>query len=317
MAGKVSVLLVGAGGVGTIAALNLDKGGLASVTAVLRSNYNKVVNEGFHIKSIDHGEIKGWRPSKVTNQIPSQPDTQFDYIVISTKNIPDMNPTTAELVSPAIIPGKTIIVLIQNGRNIEKPFFEKYPREHLSFRNRLIIGAFQNPNINSKEQEDAGKRFVDIYSAARKTVCIYTEDVPFQRWKKLVYNACLNTVCAVTGLDTGRIRLAGDVAETLVKPAMREIVTAGKACGIELPEGIVESMVGIDPLTIYLRPSMLEDVERGNLTEFENILGEPLREGTSRGVSMPTATFLYHTLKAMQWRFKERKGLITIPPKTV
>ena len=61
---KSSVLLFGAGGVGTIAALNLETGGLARVTAVLRSNYDKVINEGFHIKSIDHGEIKGWRPSE-------------------------------------------------------------------------------------------------------------------------------------------------------------------------------------------------------------------------------------------------------------
>jgi ketopantoate reductase len=53
------------------------------------------------------------------------------------------------------------------------------------------------------------------------------------------------------------------------------------------------------------------------MTEFENILGEPLREGTARGVSMPTTTFLYHTLKAMQWRVKEQKGLISIPPKSI
>lgn len=59
-----TVLLVGAGGVGTIAALNLETGGLASVTAVLRSNYTKVATDGFHIKSIDHGEIRNWTPSE-------------------------------------------------------------------------------------------------------------------------------------------------------------------------------------------------------------------------------------------------------------
>ena len=57
MTEKDEILLVGSGGVGTIAALNLEKGGLARVTAVLRSNYNKIINDGFHIKSCDHGEI--------------------------------------------------------------------------------------------------------------------------------------------------------------------------------------------------------------------------------------------------------------------
>lgn len=60
---KANVLLVGSGGVGTMAAYALENGGKASVTAVLRSNY-KVVNEkGFDINSIQHGEIKGWKPS--------------------------------------------------------------------------------------------------------------------------------------------------------------------------------------------------------------------------------------------------------------
>lgn len=61
---KANVLLVGSGGVGTIGALNLEVGGLASVTAVLRSNHDAVVKNGFHIKSCDHGTITGWRPSK-------------------------------------------------------------------------------------------------------------------------------------------------------------------------------------------------------------------------------------------------------------
>ncbi|KAI9373281.1 ketopantoate reductase PanE/ApbA-domain-containing protein [Aspergillus egyptiacus] len=335
---KPNILLVGAGGVGTIAALNLSKGGQAKVTAVLRSNYKKVTTDGFHIKSIDHGEIQGWRPAQVLNGIPETTSQEFDYIVLSTKNIPDNPPTIADLISPAITPGRTIIVLIQNGLNIERPFVQKYPHNiclsgvsligshetspgHIEHddRDRLIVGAFHNPNLDRAVQDDAAREFVRIYGAGGKTECVFAgmDEVPFQRWRKLVYNACLNTICAITGLDTGRIRLAGDVVETLLKPAMREIVAAAAACGVLLPEGIVEEMVEIDPLTIYLKPSMLEDVESGNLTEFENLLGEPLREGTSRGVEMPTATFLYHTLKAMQWRFKEQKGMITIPPKTV
>ena len=64
MSDKAQVLLVGCGGVGVIAALNLESSGRAAVTAVLRSNHSKVTSEGFHIQSCDHGEIHGWRPSK-------------------------------------------------------------------------------------------------------------------------------------------------------------------------------------------------------------------------------------------------------------
>lgn len=60
---KVNVLLVGSGGVGTMAAYALEKGGRASVTAVLRSNYDTVNKEGFTINSIQHGNVKEWKPS--------------------------------------------------------------------------------------------------------------------------------------------------------------------------------------------------------------------------------------------------------------
>ena len=46
-------------------------------------------------------------------------------------------------------------------------------------------------------------------------------------------------------------------------------------------------------------------ISQGNYLEYENIVGEPLRMGTSLGVSMPTLHVVYHILKALQWRTKE------------
>ena len=60
---KARVLIVGSGGVGTMAAYALETGGKATVTSVLRSNFAIVEKEGYHITSLDHGEVKGWRPS--------------------------------------------------------------------------------------------------------------------------------------------------------------------------------------------------------------------------------------------------------------
>jgi ketopantoate reductase len=61
---KSSALLIGCGGVGSIAALNLESSGRLEVSAVLRSNYEAVKRDGFKIKSCDHGIIDNWRPSK-------------------------------------------------------------------------------------------------------------------------------------------------------------------------------------------------------------------------------------------------------------
>jgi ketopantoate reductase len=60
---KKSVLVIGGGAVGAIGALNLEVGGLAEVTVVLRSNFNAVNKNGYQIDSCDHGVIKSFKPS--------------------------------------------------------------------------------------------------------------------------------------------------------------------------------------------------------------------------------------------------------------
>lgn len=64
---KLQVLVVGAGGVGTMVSVALERCGKASVTAVLRSNYEKVKRGGFDIESVDHGKLSAWRPSAGTH----------------------------------------------------------------------------------------------------------------------------------------------------------------------------------------------------------------------------------------------------------
>jgi hypothetical protein len=64
MTTKARVLLIGCGGVGTMCAYNLEIGGKAEVTAVLRSNFSVVEREGFSIESIEHGKVEGWRPTE-------------------------------------------------------------------------------------------------------------------------------------------------------------------------------------------------------------------------------------------------------------
>ncbi|KAF2676617.1 2-dehydropantoate 2-reductase-like protein [Lentithecium fluviatile CBS 122367] len=335
-----NVLVIGGGSVGAIAALNLDVGGLANVTITLRSNYIPVFFQGYNIESCDHGKLEGWKPGEVLSAVPDlekQGQKPYDYIVLATKNIPDVPPTAVDLVATALPKDNahTVLVLIQNGLNIEKPFLEAYPNtmvlsgvsligskevrpghivqdEH----DRLLIGAFANPNISKQDiLEERAKEFVELYSRGGKTDCKYSPDVLHDRWRKLVYNACLNPICAITGLDTGRIRLAEGAVEGLVRPAMREIVAAAEALGVKLADDVVEYMIGVDPLDLYLAPSMLADVGKGNYIEFENLLGEPLREGKKAGVAMPTLEVLYQIAKALQWRTKAERGVVKVPPK--
>jgi len=260
----------------------------------------------------------------------------FDFIICTTKNIPDAPPILADLIRPAVTPNRSIIVLVQNGLNIEKPILEAFPSNiclsgvslcganepnsgHITQDDpdRLYIGAFDNPNIEKQAQANAAHDFVKLYSASGKAKCWYEPDVLFVRWRKLMYNAVWNPICALTDLDTTRLRLGSEATDPtsplnlLVIPAMNEIRAAALAAAkVKLDESLVQSMIDCDPIEIFCQPSMMQDVRKKRFIEYENILGEALKEGEAAGASMPTIKVLYGMCKAVQWRTREAQGLV-------
>lgn len=64
--GKSRILVVGTGGIGTMSAYALEKGGLAEVTAVMRSNHDAAVKDGIDIDSVEWGQVNAWRPTAST-----------------------------------------------------------------------------------------------------------------------------------------------------------------------------------------------------------------------------------------------------------
>jgi 2-dehydropantoate 2-reductase len=205
----------------------------------------------------------------------------FDFIVVTTKNIADVSPTVAELIAPAVTAGHTSIVLLQNGLNIERPLLAAFPMNPVlsgvsligatetspgvilhDDRDRLIVGAFTNSNIPLSTSTTSAQRFAQLYSASGKVSFTYEENVGFVRWRKLVYNACYNSACAITHMDTSRMRILKYPIDDVVRPLMIEIVSIAKAAGHVLPESIVEDMIHCDPEDTYFKPSMQQDIEK-------------------------------------------------------
>lgn len=282
MEAKSKVLLIGCGAVGTMAAYALETGGRAEVTAILRSNYEEVQANGFRIDSIEHGrDIRGFRPSKIRRIIPevAAESVVFEYVIATTKNIPDVRPNVLDIISPAVTPGISTIVLMQNGLNIEKPFIERFPK-NVILSGVSLIGANEispgfvkhdEPDINKigpfpgqesllKVAEERARHFVELYNAGGKVDCQYDDDVAFTRWRKLVYNSSYNVISGILGMDVIRMRMSRCVIDDLVLPAMREIKTIAKAAGVNLPDGIEEFFLVIDSRAGWFMPSMGQDI---------------------------------------------------------
>jgi 2-dehydropantoate 2-reductase len=230
--------------------------------------------------------------SAVLDRVPkvSLTDDPFSYIVVASKNIPGHGPHMSEVIAPAVSPGITTVVLIQNGINIERPYFERFPRnivlsgvsyagsqevEHgvVSHGNHddLFIGPFCNPNIEDSLEEAAAKHFVSLYAASGRASCQFTPDAQWYRWKKLVYNASMNTLCAITDLDTGSLRLAGSAMREIIEAAMAEVMAVASAAGHSLPKELPRALIDMDPVEDHYEPSMLQDVRKVRDPHYESV----------------------------------------------
>lgn len=255
------------------------------------------------------------------------------------------------MIAPAITPGQTAIVLLQNGVNIERPIIKAFPTNpvlsgitvigakeqpkgtihhtnygtyHFDCHNRCklltfppdisFIGPFTNPNIPHGISIAAAKDFVAAYNACPTITCHYDTDVPFNRWKKLLYNASFNSVATILRMDTARMRASEHVVDDLIRPVMREIVAIAAAKGVTLPaDELIEKIITVDLYKSFFKPSMCQDIEKGQFIEFENIIGEPLREAEALGVEAPTLRVLYALLKGLQFQMKEARGMVEVP----
>jgi ketopantoate reductase len=55
---------------------------------------------------------------KIIPDVVAEGLSPYKYIICTTKNVADVKPSVADIIKPAVTPGYTIIVLLQNGLNI-------------------------------------------------------------------------------------------------------------------------------------------------------------------------------------------------------
>ena len=134
------------------------------------------------------------------------------------------------------------------------------------------------------------------------------------QWSKLIFNATVNSVAALTGLRHD-FHFAADDAPADLGHLVHDLVDEGKAvadaAGIELYEDPWEMNVLATRRGSAHYPSMLEDVELHRPTEIDLITGSLVREAGRHGVPVPLHTALYRLVKAKEesWRENElRQG---------
>jgi 2-dehydropantoate 2-reductase len=129
------------------------------------------------------------------------------------------------------------------------------------------------------------------------------EDLRPAQWSKLIFNATVNAVAALTGLPHDPHFAArehpGDLGH-LVYELVEEGKRVAVAAGVELHEDPWEMNVLATQRGSRHYPSMLEDVEARRPTEIEHITGALVREADRHGLPVPLHTALYRLVRARE-----------------
>lgn len=134
------------------------------------------------------------------------------------------------------------------------------------------------------------------------------------QWSKLIFNAAVNSIAAVSGLPHVKaFATCNQLADLghVVRAMMDEGKAVAAALGIKLYEDPWEMNVeatshGSTGSEEYAHaPSMLEDVRAKRLTEIDWITGAIVRAAKEVGVPVPVSETLFRLVKAREasWRF--------------
>lgn len=343
MSNKAQVLIVGAGAVGAFYGSRLTT---AEVSVVCRSNYDAVSKDGFSMKTHSFGDYQ-FVPIN-TFSSPAQAaksNIVWDYVVVTTKALPDINDDTA-IIKHLVTPSKTAIVLIQNGLGVEEPYREAFPsnpilsavtvisaaqtRPGVVQQNRwtrISIGPFsgdellQNHPLSGQQIKErninatqSNAMFVQLLREGRIRDAEEYDEAGLQlvRWHKIAINASMNPSAVLTaGCGNAEMSLDSELRIHLAGVMQEVLETAPKVLGRPFPKNLAsaEQILKSTERNTSGKPSMLLDWERGNPMELEVILGNPVRIARRKGISMPRLQTLYALLRMAGER--QRKGLIS------
>jgi 2-dehydropantoate 2-reductase len=300
----VRVCVVGAGSIGSLFAAHI-----ATVTDVLvltrRSDHARALNEeGLHVSG------RHDFTARVTAASDPRDLPDFDLGIVATK-AGGLEPAAASLAGR--FSGATMMTVL-NGLGAEEvmrahgdwPLISavtfmsgtKHSDTHVEY--ILDTATWMGPYGDTpfEQVQEVAELIVD---SGLKVEAL--PDLLPAQWSKLIFNATVNGVAALTGLrhDT---HFAAEHDASDLGHLVHDLVDEGKriaaAAGVELHDDPWEMNVLATKRGSAHYPSMLEDVDAQRPTEVELINGALVREAVRLGVEAPLQTAVYRLVKARE-----------------
>ncbi len=311
MSDKPSILIVGAGAIGSFYGAILKKAG-CKVSTVLRSEYDAVKANGIRISS-PLGDLS-YQPDHVYRD-GDKPDDAPDYLILCVKVLPGVD--RAALVRPWLGPN-TRLVLIENGLDIERELADAYPDNPIISCLAFIAASRTEPGV--VEHKAYGKLVMGRYPEgiddnSRELSQLFidgginidlTEQVVGERWRKCLWNTPFNPLSVIAnGADTRTI-LDTEGGEQLIRSMIREVMSVAEAEGYPMDDDVIEQNIeGTRKMPPY-KNSMALDYLNGRPIERDAVLGNVVAIAERHGIPVPHLNTVLVTLK-MRARLEGRE----------
>jgi 2-dehydropantoate 2-reductase len=288
----MKILVVGAGAVGGYYGGKLALAG-AQVSVVCRSDYQVVLESGYHIES-PLGDFD-FKPHAVYPDVMAAFGTIFDVIMITTKVLPGSH--LMEMIAP-LLSSRTAIMLLQNGIHIEAPYVAAFSNHSLISAlafvcltrtrpgvifhqgyGRLVLGKYPEGQLDIAD--DLGALFV---KAGVK--CQVTTEIRKARWRKLVWNAPFNPLSVMYQKTTAELLEDPDIRYK-IEEIMKEVVMLARLDGCELDDDVIRQNIEDTQKMAPYKPSMLVDYEHKRPMEIDAILGHAVEFARQKKVAVP------------------------------
>lgn len=299
-----SVCVAGAGAIGSLLAAHLAR--VADVSVLTRRpEHARVLNEqGLRVS----GRADFTARLVAATDAGDLPEPEL--VILACKGT-DLAPLALQLAGR--FPGATVMT-VQNGLGAEEivgaqgdwPLLSsvtfmsgtRHADEHVEYvlDTATWIGPYRGTTF-----DDARAVAELIVSSGLKAEAF--DDLRPAQWSKLIFNATVNAVAALTGLPHdfhfAQTEELSDLG-LLVHGLVDEGKAVAAAVGVQLGEDPWEMNVLATQRGHRHYPSMLEDVAAHRPTEVELITGALVREGQEHGVPVPLHTALYRLVRAKE-----------------
>lgn len=299
------IAIVGAGAVGGYYGGRLAQHG-HEVHFLLRSDYHALRRDGLTIESCDgdfHLPPESVRAYDDPSKMP-----KADLVIVTLKST--ANDQLERLVGP-LLNNAAAVLTLQNGLGNEERLSELFGAQRvlggMAFVciNRVAPGVIRHTDygiIRIGEFDVPGAspragRIAAMFNASQVR-CEVVDDLRWGRWHKLTWNIPFSGLGAALDMTTDRL-IGSNEGRGLVQDLIREVIAAGRADGVDLPDDLVHKQVEITRSVGAYRTSMQIDRRERRAMEVEAIIGEPLRRARAKGVTAPILSTLYRVLSVV------------------